>query len=43
MCIGSWNLLSLIDDSNIIEALGLDVVNGKKDELLIGWDSISAK
>jgi len=43
MCIGSWSLLGLIDDSDIKEALGLDVVNGKEDELLVAWDSIAAK
>jgi len=41
MCVGSWSLLGLINDSDIKEALGLDVI-GKEDELPVGWDSISA-
>jgi len=41
MCVGSWSLLGLIDDSDIKEALELDVI-GKENELPVGWDSISA-
>ena len=41
ICVGSWSLLGLIDDSDIKEALELDVI-GKENELPVGWDSISA-
>ncbi len=41
MCVGSWSLLGLINDSDIKAALGMDVVNGEEDELPVGWDSIA--
>jgi hypothetical protein len=41
MCVGSWSLLGLIDDPDIKAAIGMDMVNGKEDELPIGWDTIT--
>ena len=40
MCLGSWSLLGLIEDSNTKAAIGLGDVIGKEEELLEDWDAI---
>jgi len=40
MCLGSWSLLGLIEDSDIKAAIALGDVIGKEEELPEGWDAI---
>jgi len=40
MCLGSWSLLGLIEDSDIKAAIGLGDVIGKEEELSEDWDAI---
>jgi hypothetical protein len=40
MCLGSWSLLGLVEDSDIKAAIGLDDVVGKEEELPEDWDAI---
>lgn len=39
MCVGSWSLLGLVKDKDILAVLGDEVV-GEEDELSENWDAI---
>lgn len=40
MCLGSWSLLNLVKDKDILAVMVQPEVEGEEEELLDGWDTI---
>lgn len=40
MCLGVWSEMGYVETSDILPAAALPEVNGKEEELELGWDAI---
>lgn len=43
MCLGAWSKLGLVRDADIMAAAALPDLEGREEELQLGWDTISFK